>query len=308
MPSVSVIIPSFNRAGYIAKTLQSALGQSYKDKEIIVIDDGSTDNTYEAIRPYLDKIIYYKNKTNGGPPVARNLGLKLAKGRYIAFLDSDDLWLPGKLDIQVEYLDRNEEIGLLFTDMEIFQEDDKGHKIIVETVRLENNDLSFASLFRCNFIPTLTVMFRRECIEKVGLFDESMEIAEDYEMWLRIRRFYEFGHIPRVLAKYRLHEGNIVGKDREKALHWNIITIKKILERYPEIEKELVMDMRKYFMYLFYSSGIENYKNGQYRLAVRKFFKGVSYKPFCLAGYYYCINSILASTQSLKNSKGIISE
>src|SRR3990170_2838516 len=115
MPKVSVIIPTYNREKYIVETLQSVFAQTFTDYEVIVIDDGSTDNTADVLRPYLDRIVYIR-KPNGGQGSARNVGIKVAKGEYIAFLDSDDLWMPEKLELQVKYLDNNKDAGLVFTD------------------------------------------------------------------------------------------------------------------------------------------------------------------------------------------------
>src|SRR3990172_11149387 len=126
MPKVSVIIPTFNCEEYIEETLSSVLFQTFTDFEVIVVDDGSTDNTIKVIKPYLDKISYIQ-KDNGGQGSARNLGISLAKGEYLAFLDSDDLWLPDKLSLQVGYMENNPNVSLTFTDAVAFEER-KGHK------------------------------------------------------------------------------------------------------------------------------------------------------------------------------------
>ena len=135
MPVVSVIIPTYNHAMYIERTLESVFQQTYKNYEIIVIDDGSTDNTQEVIKSYENKITYIC-KENEGTAKSRNLGLKIAKGKYVAFLDSDDLWMPQKLELQVTLLDKNIDIGLVCTDFEIFCENEEGIKIIEKRINL----------------------------------------------------------------------------------------------------------------------------------------------------------------------------
>src|SRR3990172_7360951 len=183
MPKVSVIIPTYNREKYIVETLQSVFEQTFTDYEVIVIDDGSTDNTSVVLKPYLDRIVYIR-KPNGGQGSARNVGIKKAKGEYIAFLDSDDLWLPEKLEIQVRYLDGHPEAGLVFTDMVIFCQDESGMHQELKEIHYRGGDISFRTLLKWNFVPNLTVMARQSCINTAGLFDESRDLIgiEDYDM------------------------------------------------------------------------------------------------------------------------------
>ena len=115
MPRVSVIIPTYNREKYIAETINSVLDQTFSDYEIIVVDDGSADNTERLIREQFADEVIYLSKPNGGPASARNMGMRVAKGEYIAFLDSDDLWLPEKLAIQTRFMDAHPEIGLTYS-------------------------------------------------------------------------------------------------------------------------------------------------------------------------------------------------
>ena len=204
MPKVSIIIPSYNSAQYIVETLQSVFAQTYKNYEIIVVDDGSIDNTKEVLRPYMGKITYIY-KENGGPASARNVGIKHAQGEYIAFLDSDDTWLPEKLEKQVDYLKKHPEIGLVFTDCVRF--DEKGlEEQRSKKYPLFKENYTMTDLFWGNFIPTLTVMTKREYLKEVGYFDENPKIqgSEDYDLWIRIAQEFKICYISQALAKYRV--------------------------------------------------------------------------------------------------------
>ena len=294
MPVVSVIIPTYNHAMYIERTLESVFQQTYKNYEIIVIDDGSTDNTQEVIKSYENKITYIC-KENEGTAKSRNLGLKIAKGRYVAFLDSDDLWMPQKLELQVTLLDKNIDIGLVCTDFEIFCENEEGIKIIEKRVET-SFDFSFNRLFSGNFVQNSSVMVRRECFDKVGLFDEVFPIAKDYDMWLRIRRFYEFGHIPQILARYRIHQGNVLGIDPEKGFSWYLTTTETFLQKFPSIAHEYGIDKNQYFNDVYFKCGVKNYQDRQYKMAVKRFAKSLAYKPFCWKSFSYCCSSMLKAS------------
>ncbi|MCC6544913.1 MAG: glycosyltransferase [Nitrospirae bacterium] len=279
MPKVSVIIPTYNREKYIVETLESVFAQTFTDFEVIVIDDGSTDHTADILKPYLGRIIYMQ-KENGGPGSARNVGLKVVKGEYIAFLDSDDLWLANKLDIQVKFMDHHPEAGLVFTDYEVFCEDETGKDIESRKVLIQGDDYSFRRLFQRNFIPTLTVIIRKSCINNVGLFDESKEliVGEDYELWLRIAMRYGIGHIHEITARYREHSNNIVGAGLEKNYAMHLRVINKILARYGEIPHEFNINMSEYYRNFYYCSGRNLYQNGSYQPAVGYLRRALSYK------------------------------
>ena len=168
MKRVSVIIPAYNADNFIAESVTSALNQTYPDVEIIVVNDGSTDNTEKSLAPFMDLIIYIK-KENGGPASARNIAIKRSTGEYICFLDADDIFLPHKLERQVNFMEKNSECGLVFADASII-----GGK---EAIRRDSllgglpvyQGHVFRHLFINNFIITLTVMIRREVLDKCGL-------------------------------------------------------------------------------------------------------------------------------------------
>ncbi len=183
MPTaVSVIIPAYNRAGTLKKAIDSVLNQSFKDFELIVIDDGSTDETLEILRDYQDRL---KSVTipHSGVSAARNRGIEEAEGDFMAFLDSDDYWLPEKLAVQTDFFRRNPEARICQTD-ETWHRHGKRvnpgkrhHK--------PSGDIFYQSLRLCLVSPS-AVMIRRDLFDDVGVFDESLPACEDYDLWLRI--------------------------------------------------------------------------------------------------------------------------
>jgi len=214
---VSVIIPTYNRADYIVETIKSVLCQTYQKFEIIIVDDGSTDNTGDLIKLINDPRLKYIYQSNSGLPASpRNNGIKAAKGDFIAFLDSDDLWLPEKLEKQVEILVKNNDIGLVYCNAEYFGSDYKGNSTIVKEGY--TGDV-FEKLIEKNFVPALSVMCRREVFSIAGLFDESKKLraVEDYELWMRIAKYFKLHYVNQVLCRYRLHSQNILGEDKFKS-------------------------------------------------------------------------------------------
>jgi glycosyltransferase involved in cell wall biosynthesis len=229
MPKVSVIIPTYNRAGLLKRAIQSVLNQIYQDFEIIIVDDASTDNTENVIESFKEhRIRYIKHESNKGAAVARNTGIKFANENYIAFQDSDDEWLPGKLEKQMEIIEHaSPRVGVVYT----------GYRRIIgnkETyfppswVNKRENDIH-KELLKNRFIGIPTALIRRECFEKSGLFDERLPQLEDWEMWLRISKFYEFKCIdePLVIAYYTQHS---VSTKQETLIE----ALKMILEKHYE--------------------------------------------------------------------------
>ena len=183
MPKVSVIIPTFNRAVKTTRAVASVLTQRYKDLEIIVVDDCSTDNTEQALACYISSIKYIKKRTNSGVSAARNTGIKHSTAPWIAFLDSDDYWLKDKLLAQMEFIDNNPEVLACQTE-EIWIRN--GKRVNPKNKhRKPSGNIFEESLALCLVSPS-SVILKRSLLENVGLFDETLPAAEDYDLWLRI--------------------------------------------------------------------------------------------------------------------------
>lgn len=207
MPKVSVIIPAYNAQKFIRQTLDSVLAQTYRDFEIIVVDDGSKDATAEIADSY-GKPIRCLRKTNGGVSEARNFGFKNSGGDYVAFLDADDLWEPTKLEKQVCILDETPEIGLCFTAM---QRVDENLQPINRVAADYYEDYTEALLlYLCVVTGSCSsAMLRREIIEKAGGFDSKFSTAADWEFWLRVSLLTKFAPVPEYLIKYREVSGSM---------------------------------------------------------------------------------------------------
>ncbi len=213
---VAVIVPAYRSEDYLAAALDSALAQTLPPDEIVVVDDGSPDNTCQIVEPYLDRVLYVAQTENRGPGAARNLGLRVTRSPLVAFLDADDLWETHKLEVQVDWLDRHPDHALVCSDAIVFGDG-------LEPVRKYRSrhpdrlpDLGFAGLIVENSITTLTVLARRAAIEAVGPFDEDPRLiaVEDYELWLRLAARYRLGYVDEALGRYRKHPQNLSGARR----------------------------------------------------------------------------------------------
>jgi len=199
IPKVSVIIPTYNRAYLIGRALKSVLNQSYRDFEVIVVDDGSTDNTNEVIKSFIDeRIRYYYHKKNKGYPEALNTGLNLARGSFIAFQDDDDEWFPEKLNKQMMIFKKvNQNVGVVYSGFWKIRNDKKIYIPSSHVVQKEGN--IHTELLKGNFVGMPSSIVRRECFDKVGMFDTTISYLQDWELWIRISKYYEFKYIPEPL-------------------------------------------------------------------------------------------------------------
>jgi glycosyltransferase involved in cell wall biosynthesis len=208
-PTVSVVIPTYNRAHLIRKSIQSIINQAYKDLEIIVVDDSSSDNTEEIVKSFKDeRIRYIRHENNRGAPAARNTGIKAAKGEYIAFEDSDDEWLPQKLERQMKVFENApSNVGLVYTGF--FRKDnDKNEYIPSSRISQKESDIH-EELLKGNFITSSSIVARKECFEKAGMFDERLPRLQDWELVLRLSRFYKFNFIDEPLLTQSFTIGSI---------------------------------------------------------------------------------------------------
>lgn len=237
-PCVSVIIPSYNRANYLPEALDSVLAQTYQDFEVIVVDDGSTDNTESAVFPYLSRIRYVK-QNNSERSAARNHGIRLASGEFIAFLDSDDFWRPSKLEKQVAFLKKHPDVDLVYTWLDICDMGGRPLKLVKDgrPLTTQHGASVFYPLLLRNFVVggATTVMARRSAIELAGGFDEGLRHVEDWDLWLRMALRGQFGFIPESLAFYRVNHANVYEKQSRLNVQDSYLNvIEKNLSMIPE--------------------------------------------------------------------------
>lgn len=236
-PLVSVIIPTHNRADLVDEAVQSALNQTYENMEIIVVDDGSTDHTGEILEKYADHVLYVYQE-RGERSKARNHGFHCSHGDYIAFLDSDDTWLPHKTKAQVTLLENNPDIGVVYSEAEFVDEIGMpcAHTIDRDALRRKRDRL-YEDLLTANVVGSPSaVMMRRRCFEQAGMFDVSMNTCEDLDLWRRMAMCCTFHKIETPLFKLRVHSRNTQCKLSLMAKGYETI-IGKIEKEMAESEK-----------------------------------------------------------------------
>jgi glycosyltransferase involved in cell wall biosynthesis len=212
MPKVSIIIPTYNRAHTISSALDSLINQPVDDLEILVVDDGSTDNTRDVLSDYPQ--VHYVFQQNAGVSRARNTGLKLCSGETIAFLDSDDIVFPNKFSHQLSLLDQDPTLDIVYSGWQILAED--GRTVQTEYHPLPNEDPLTKMVEDGYFFPIHSALMRRHCYERVGGFDESLPAFEDPDFWIRMALAgFKFGSSPDLVCQYRMTAGSL-GKNIAK--------------------------------------------------------------------------------------------
>ncbi len=237
-PEVSVIIPTYNRAHLIKRAIQSVLNKTYQNFEIIVVDDGSVDNTEEVVKNFNNqKIRYIRYNENKGVAAARNTGIKATRGDYIAFQDSDDEWFPNKLERQMEvFKNVSPDVGVVYTG----------------TWRIRNNERIYLPLFtgkqregnickelKENFVmPAPAAIVKKECFNRVGMFEERLPRLVDWELWLRISKYYEFKYISEPLVT-QYYTPNSISTDLNAYIEAHKLILEKHFEEFKKNKKLL---------------------------------------------------------------------
>jgi glycosyltransferase involved in cell wall biosynthesis len=270
--SVSVIIPSYNSAEVVGDAVESALNQSTPPGEIIVVDDGSTDETRTTIGRYGPKVRYiYQN--NQGVAAARNRGIREARGEFVAFLDADDVWHPCKLERQVDVMSQFPELVLLGTDSVSWPTEGFSTPSGSPVLQL----VSFERMVVRNHLLTSSLIARRKALDQAGEFDVRLQGPEDYDMWLRIARFGELGNLRERLIGYRETPGSL-----SKHAHRMQAGMRLILEKLEAsgtfANRRLLR--RKAFAYFHFSCGYMHHAAGNKREAVANMLQSLLYYPF----------------------------
>jgi glycosyltransferase involved in cell wall biosynthesis len=259
VPLVSVIIPAWNAEKFIAETLESVFAQTWRRFEVIVVDDGSTDGTSQAVRacakakaagPVALKLI---RQQNGGPSSARNAGLRAASGDYLAFLDADDRWFPETLERLVGFAEAHSNVSLVFGDAGSFDEDgtrfDSFFKKYGRPATDERGIVinALEKLLKGNFILTGALLLRRECIDHVGYFDEKISHGEDYDLWIRITLLHAIGCISDRLMMRRIHESNL-SLSQTDFYDAKIYSLKKLKKLFGSEIKQQSIDLNSHIL------------------------------------------------------------
>ncbi len=294
-PLVSVIVPSYNSAAYLPEAIDSALNQTAAPLEVIVIDDGSTDETAQVLERYRGRIqaIFQQNK---GPAAARNCGIAASRGDLIAFLDADDVWLPEKLEKQLAYLALHPAACMVHSQM-YYWNPETGEKSLERHRR--RHEFAGSCYHRLFFRPAVipsTMVVRRECLAKVGTFDERIRraTAEDYDLCLRLARDYEFGFVDDPLILYRQHPGSSTKKQVLANYEDNLFVVRKLLEDDPRLRQELgrsVVNDR--FFGLLFDIGYCHYEAGRPWAARPYFLQALRHRPASAHVWLLMLGSLL---------------
>ena len=219
--TVSIIMPTYNRAALLPRSISSILNQTFEDFELIIIDDGSTDDTEDVVRGFNDKrIVYIKNNNNLGATTSRNEGIKISKGRFIAFQDSDDEWMPQKLEKQINILNGSApDLGVVYTGFNRVNGNRREYIPKINVITKEGN--IHEELLKGNFIGTPTLLVKKECFDKSGLFDDRIPRLQDWDLALRLSKYFNFAFIA---------EPMLIAYQTESSISANEILYSKAME------------------------------------------------------------------------------
>lgn len=230
-PLISIITPTYNRADFLGEAIDSVLAQTFDDFELIVVDDGSTDNTSSLVKEYSDHRIRYFYQANQGQSVARNRALEKAKGEYICFLDSDNVWLENKLKKSLEVFKAHPKVDVVYADCILIDED--GNELSRKNMK-RYSGLIAKYMIKDNCVSMNTTMTKRECFNRFGGFDEDCKVADDYDLWLRFSGHYNFHYISEYFVNYRVMK-NQISSDKKRRFDSNERIIKSFLKRFPDV-------------------------------------------------------------------------
>lgn len=233
MPVVSINLCCYNSERYLAATLDSIVAQTYRDWELVIINDGSRDSTEEIVKRYVAAgwPIQYHPQANAGLGAARNKALELSRGEFIALIDHDDLWMPDKLERQVA-LFANPRVGLVYSDALVIGADERVVRPYMPHDRMARGNV-LNDLFLADFLACSTAVIRRSAIDEVGPFRPELRITEEYELWFRIAGKYEFDFVDAPLMKWRLHATNATWNSK-RTRDENAAVLAEVVRRHPE--------------------------------------------------------------------------
>jgi glycosyltransferase involved in cell wall biosynthesis len=302
---ISVVIPVYNEKHYIAYAIQSVIGQTAWDeiREVIIIDDGSTDGSERIIRQFSDKYkkVKYVYQQNRGLARSRNAGINLSKGKYIAFLDADDIWRKEKIEKQLHVMLKNPDIGLLYSDLiRINSTSRKFRRYSVRRYNLTQKNVLQNLFIKGGPIIPSTVMVKKACFYRVGNFDPKLRTSEDMDMWLRIAAKYPLQHLP-FYSIYKIEKPDSLGSFTKQREHDLFRVIDKIASLYPELKP--YKDKRK--AKILTGAGYHNILKGSLDISRKNLIGAIKLDIYMLRAYFYYLISYLPQ-KNIKQSIDII--
>lgn len=291
MSAVSVVIPTYNRDAVVTRAIDSVLTQTYDDFEIVVVDDCSTDDTRLIVEGYDDnRIRYVCHDENRGACAARNTGIEYSNGRYIAFLDSDDEWDEAKLAKQVRCMERApESVGVVYTGYRVKRSD----RVELGQVPSKRGDIHRDQLAKDWVSPTSAVLVDRECFESVGMFDTDLAARQDYDMWLRLSRHYEFDYVKEPLVTLHADGDDRITADVRSRMdaHWTLVQRVCV-----EAEDFSFVARRRILASQYFSMGRYLQRREKSRKAANLLTSSIVYYPLYLRAWFCLILLLLGLT------------
>lgn len=286
-PLVSVVIASFNMAEYLPFAIESALHQTYGRVEIVVVDDGSTDDTASVMQRYRNEAkVRYCRQDHGGQATAKNRGIQESAGDYIAFLDADDMWTADKLARQLPLFAASPTVGVVYS--RVGYVDGSGSDTGIAQNRLFRGTVSAAMLVD-NFIGFGSAVVRRECFARLGAFREELRMGIDYDLWLRFSTKYEFDYVDAPLLRYRVWAGQM-SKNCEGRYRNGVEIMRRFLSEYPAAVDRVTQDRAWAHTYVGYGECMR--RSGHALASVRMYFRALRHRPSYLPAWKALVRAI----------------
>jgi glycosyltransferase involved in cell wall biosynthesis len=294
-PLISVILPAYNAEKTIHETISSILFQSLDDFELIIIDDGSKDSTSEIIFNINDKRIKYFYQENKERAIARNIGISQSQGKFIAFIDSDDLWHQKKLEKQIAAFHENSSLGLIYSDLLYFDDQTGENKFKFSTlIKLHRGDNCLIPLLRNNYIQSPTPLVRKDIFTALGGFDNNLIPVEDWDMWIRITNQYLIDFVDEPLAYYRAHQEFTSWSSQPDLLY------DKTLKLFQKTEFSIANNSPNIKRIVNESKAMANYNYGtsmmvrnQYNKSLNGFRLAIKLNPYKVKSYFRLLELVI---------------
>ena len=286
-PVVSVVIPAYNAESTLPETISSVLSQTFADFELVIIDDGSTDTTAHVLACFTDQRLHYIYQPNQERAVARNRGISVSQGKYLAFLDADDQWMPDKLAKQVALMEGNNDLGLVYSDL-LYTNRLTGKTLFLfsQKVKFYRGKVPLRRILIQNFIQSPTPLVRKEVFEEVGLFDPSLIPVEDWDMWIRIVSRFPIDYVAKPLARYCVPQNAVLWSRHPEIQHKAVLKmldkIELLINLPPTPSRQIMKQARSQAHYIFGHALTHAQK---YRQALDYYLKALDLNPFGLKIY-----------------------
>lgn len=294
---VSVIIPAYNCAKYIDEAVNSVLSQTYPYLEIIVVNDGSTDNTLQIIEKFKDRITII-NQAQSGVACARNTGIKSANGDYIAFIDADDYWFKEKIQLQVSYLEKHGDMSAVYSawktwtpqNGEFPQAFSLAPVITNSDIDQENSGWVYDKLLFDCIIHTSSLLAKKSVLDKIGYFDNDLKIGEDYDLWLRLSRVTKIDKLSTALSLYRINPESITNKTPLN-INYELVVLEQAIDRWgynnPDGTTVSPKKIKKNLADVCFTFAYQHYHFGNFDIAINALIHSLGYNLFNTSSWQY---------------------